>query len=159
MLCRRPRRLGGGKGGESRLVPRPPKDLKRQFVARLVDRALAEKCAGEPRAAALHAVQCNSQIMLTHAELLLAGGHGHNADRAGSVPCARSQSAMNKGETGNGGRNASGSAAGNASTMCSFLACVQVAAMHKADFLTHALGVHADGQVQGAGPRRQRQGL
>lgn len=39
----RPRRLGGGKGGDARLVARPPKDLKRQFVARLVERALAEK--------------------------------------------------------------------------------------------------------------------
>jgi len=35
--------VGGGKGGESRLMVRPPKDLKRQFVARLMERALAEK--------------------------------------------------------------------------------------------------------------------
>ncbi|EFN51507.1 hypothetical protein CHLNCDRAFT_140193 [Chlorella variabilis] len=39
----RPRRFGGGKGSESRMVSRPPKDLKRQFVARLVERAMAEK--------------------------------------------------------------------------------------------------------------------
>lgn len=39
----RPRRLGGGKGGEARLMPRPPKDPKRQFVLRIIERAVAEK--------------------------------------------------------------------------------------------------------------------
>ncbi|PRW61455.1 U1 small nuclear ribonucleo isoform A [Chlorella sorokiniana] len=39
----RPRRLGGGKGGERRLHPMPPKDIKKQFVARLLERAIAEK--------------------------------------------------------------------------------------------------------------------
>ena len=42
-LCRRPRRLGGGKGGESRLIARPPKGIKRQFVSRILERAIAEK--------------------------------------------------------------------------------------------------------------------
>lgn len=42
-LRRRPRRLGGGKGGERRLHPMPPKDIKKQFVARLLERAIAEK--------------------------------------------------------------------------------------------------------------------
>ncbi|PSC67088.1 U1 small nuclear ribonucleo 70 kDa-like, partial [Micractinium conductrix] len=43
----RPRRLGGGKGGESRVVPRPPKSIKKQFLARLMERALAEKQRAE----------------------------------------------------------------------------------------------------------------
>lgn len=38
VVCRRPRRLGGGKGGESR-APRPPKDPKAQFVRRLIEKA------------------------------------------------------------------------------------------------------------------------
>lgn len=37
-----PRRLGGGKGGESR-APKPPKDPRRQLVARVVERAQAER--------------------------------------------------------------------------------------------------------------------
>jgi hypothetical protein len=42
LRCRRPRRLGGGKGGESR-APRPPKDPKKQFVLRLIDKVMSEK--------------------------------------------------------------------------------------------------------------------